>query len=157
MFKVSCDLTCVDHIGPETRGHFQGQSQYCQGRFTGNKGKQTGLMKAINPSSSNSSPNPSPDPRHPSPNPGPNPVQNDNGSSPTKAVYAVKRIARERSLYDSPLIYDVFTEVSSLEILAGNRGVCELIDFGVQGVEYWMVMEAGKMDLLSWRNIVSPR
>jgi hypothetical protein len=64
---------------------------------------------------------------------GPTTIQNDNSSSPTKAVYAVKRIAREHSLYDSPLIYDVFTEISCLEMLAGNRGVCELIDYGVHG------------------------
>ena len=29
-----------------------------------------------------------------------------------------------------------------------------MIDFGVQGVEYWMVMEAGKMDLLAWRALM---
>ena len=29
--------------------------------------------------------------------------------------------------------------------------VCQLFDFGVHGVEYWMVMEAGKMDLRAWR------
>ena len=29
--------------------------------------------------------------------------------------------------------------------------VCELIDFGVHGMEYWIVLEAGKMDLRAWR------
>ena len=31
--------------------------------------------------------------------------------------------------------------------------VCELLDFGVHGIEYWMVMEAGKIDLLAWRHM----
>ena len=34
--------------------------------------------------------------------------------------------------------------------------VCELLDFGVHGIEYWMIMEAGKMDLLAWRNNPAP-
>jgi serine/threonine protein kinase len=40
----------------------------------------------------------------------------------------------------------------SLTLSLPCNQVCELLDFGVQGVEYWMVMEAGKMDLLAWRN-----
>ena len=32
-----------------------------------------------------------------------------------------------------------------------------MIDFGVQGVEYWMVMEAGKLDLLAWRHTPNPK
>ena len=28
--------------------------------------------------------------------------------------------------------------------------------FGVHGIEYWMIMEAGKMDLLAWRNNPAP-
>ena len=36
--------------------------------------------------------------------------------------------------------------------------VCELIDFGVHGMEYWIVLEAGKMDLRAWRlNMKSDR
>ena len=50
-------------------------------------------------------------------------VKNDNGSTAFRTVYAIKRIPRERSVYDSPIIYDVFNEVTSLELLTGNKGV----------------------------------
>ena len=50
-------------------------------------------------------------------------VKNDNGSTAFRTVYAVKRIPRERTVYDSPIIYDVFSEITSLELLAGNKGV----------------------------------
>jgi serine/threonine protein kinase len=58
-------------------------------------------------------------------------------------MYAIKRVPRERSVFDHPFIYDIFSEISSLEMLASNRGVCELIDFGVKDLSYWIVMEAG--------------
>ena len=36
-------------------------------------------------------------------------------------------------------------------LFATTPQVCELIDFGVHGMEYWIVLEAGKMDLRAWR------
>lgn len=65
--------------------------------------------------------------------------------------YAIKRIARERTVHDLPVLIDVFTEVSCLEILSRNKGVCRLFNYGVQGGEYWLVLEEGKKDLLNWR------
>ena len=53
-------------------------------------------------------------------------------------AFAVKRIPRERSAYDSPLIYDLFNEITALELLNGNIGVCGLEDYGVSGSEYWL-------------------
>ena len=52
-------------------------------------------------------------------------VRKDSGcsSSPTRTTYAVKRIPRERSMHDSPHIYEVFNEITCLQMLAGNRGV----------------------------------
>lgn len=57
---------------------------------------------------------------------------------PTSRSFAIKRIPRERSAYDSPLIYDLFNEITSLELLNGNVGVCGLEDYGVSGSEYWL-------------------
>eukprot|EP00597_Dinobryon_sp_UTEXLB2267_P010353 CAMPEP_0170102936 /NCGR_PEP_ID=MMETSP0020_2-20130122/3183_1 /TAXON_ID=98059 /ORGANISM="Dinobryon sp., Strain UTEXLB2267" /LENGTH=1801 /DNA_ID=CAMNT_0010326383 /DNA_START=623 /DNA_END=6028 /DNA_ORIENTATION=- len=73
---------------------------------------------------------------------------------PSNRSFAVKRIPRERSAYDSPLIYDLFNEITSLELLSGNIGVCGLEDFGVSGSEYWLVMENGGMNLLEWRMLI---
>ena len=56
----------------------------------------------------------------------------------TSRSFAIKRIPRERSAYDSPLIYDLFNEITSLELLNGNIGVCGLEDYGVSGSEYWL-------------------
>ena len=128
-------------------------------------------------------------------------------SSAARTTYAVKRIPRERSMHDSPLIYEVFNEITCLQMLSGNRGVshvfsyfvlfcfvlcrlllyrlivldslrvfrrayslspltltfpallqvCELIDFGVHGMEYWIVLEAGQMDLRAWRHSIISR
>ena len=44
-------------------------------------------------------------------------------SSASRRVYAVKRIPRERSMYDNPLLYEVFNEITCLQLLAGNGGV----------------------------------
>ena len=44
-------------------------------------------------------------------------------SSASRKVYAVKRIPRERSMYDNPLLYEVFNEITCLQLLAGNGGV----------------------------------
>jgi hypothetical protein len=142
-------------------------------------------------------------------------ARRDSGCSSTaRTTYAVKRIPRERSMHDSPLIYEVFNEITCLQMLSGNKGVsehcfvmchlvlssavssclvlspfiswslrvfpiamftlylsdiidtsfssllcqvCELIDFGVHGMEYWIVLEAGKMDLRAWRHSIISR
>ena len=61
-------------------------------------------------------------------------VRKDSGcsSSASRRVYAVKRIPRERSMYDNPLLYEVFNEITCLQLLAGNGGVrtfCYIIYF----------------------------
>jgi serine/threonine protein kinase len=66
-------------------------------------------------------------------------------------TYAVKRISRERSVYDMPVLIDIYTEVSCLELLCRNKGVCRLFNYGIQGGEYWLVLECGRMDLSMWR------
>ena len=50
-------------------------------------------------------------------------------------TFAVKRMARERSGFDNPLIYDIFNEITALELLAGRgvSGICKLVDYGVHG------------------------
>ena len=43
-----------------------------------------------------------------------------------RTAYAVKRIPRERSMHDSPMIYEVFNEITCLQLLAGCRGVSHI-------------------------------
>lgn len=71
--------------------------------------------------------------------------------SPASTTYVVKRLTRERSASDAPVIVDVFAEISCLELLAGTAGVCRLVDYGVVGGEYWIVLEAGEQNLEEWR------
>ena len=66
--------------------------------------------------------------------------------------YAVKRLSRERSAHDHPIIINVFSEVSCLERLSGCKGVCHLYDYGIQGGEYWLVLEEGVQNLEQWRS-----
>lgn len=50
-------------------------------------------------------------------------VTNKRSSVSKRTAYAVKRIPRERSMHDSPMIYEVFNEITCLQLLAGCRGV----------------------------------
>ena len=47
-------------------------------------------------------------------------------SASKRTAYAVKRIPRERSMHDSPMIYEVFNEITCLQLLAGCRGVSHI-------------------------------
>lgn len=73
-----------------------------------------------------------------------------NAADPSQ-MYAVKRVNRERSVYDVSIINDIFTEVTCLEMLSNHRGVCHLYNFGVYSGEYWIVMELCELSLLQWR------
>jgi serine/threonine protein kinase len=66
---------------------------------------------------------------------------------------AIKRVSRERSAYDNPMFYDIFQEISCLEILSSLpfNGACKLIDYGIVHAEYWIIMECGKYNLKEWR------
>lgn len=66
------------------------------------------------------------------------------------AHYAVKRITRERSIHDTAVVLNIFSEISCLERLSTCPGVCDLIDFGVFEGEYWIVMEKGTRDMHEW-------
>lgn len=65
--------------------------------------------------------------------------------------YAVKRIPRERSVHDNAILFDILNEISCLEMLSHVSGVCQLVNFGVHGGEYWMVMEEGMANMSDWR------
>lgn len=67
------------------------------------------------------------------------------------AVYAVKRLTRERSQYDDSRLFALFQELHCLQQLQDCIGVCGLEDFGVCGGEYWVIMEHGFMNLQEWR------
>lgn len=71
----------------------------------------------------------------------------------SQRVVAIKRVGRERSAYDNPMFYDIFQEISCLEMFASLscNGVCKLIDYGIVHAEYWIIMECGKYNLKEWR------
>ena len=106
VFKVCCDSSCLDHNGSP----IYKSTPYQSYNSRSNSGKRSSLMNAYNAGNNKSSSS--------------FVVKNDNGSTAYKTIYAVKRIPRERSVYDSPIIYDIFSEITSLELLAGNSGVC---------------------------------
>ena len=108
VFKVCCDSSCNEHCGSPR----EKSTPYQSYNSRSNSGKRSSLMNAFNAGNKQS----------PTFN-----VKNDNGSTAFRTVYAIKRIPRERSVYDTPIIYDVFNEVTSLELLAGNKGVSTAI------------------------------
>ena len=77
-----------------------------------------------------------------------NMVRKDSGcsSSESRTKYAVKRIPRERSMYDSPLLYEVFNEITCLQLLVGNRGVSTYsphrtyYSFGICSLPYFLLI-----------------
>ena len=104
VFKVCCDATCKDH-----RTTLSTHSTQCQSHTSKtNSGRRSAFVGSISSTAKSSSSIT---------------IRNDNGSTPSRRIYAVKRIPRERSVYDSPIIYDIFSEITSLEFLAGNKGV----------------------------------
>ena len=70
--------------------------------------------------------------------------------------FVVKKIKRERSMHDSPVVMDMFQEVRNLQRLRDSNalGSCYLVDFGIHSNQYWIVMENGLYDLLYWRNAI---
>ena len=108
VFKVCCDASCKDH-----RTILSTHSTQCQLHTSkSNSGRRSAFIGSISSTikSTNSVS-----------------IRNDNGSTSSRTIYAVKRIPRERSVYDSPIIYDIFSEITSLEFLAGNKGVSTLL------------------------------
>jgi hypothetical protein len=114
VFKVCCDATCKDHrntISAHTtlcQSLSQSQLAHNSKRYSGRRSLLMGTTSSTAKSTNSIS------------------IRNDNGSTPSRTIYAVKRIPRERSVYDSPIIYDIFSEITSLEFLAGNKGVRSL-------------------------------
>lgn len=64
---------------------------------------------------------------------------------------AVKRISRENSPYDRPIILEIFGEVSCLKRLRGERSVCTLVDFFPANSEFWIVLEHCEYSARFWR------
>ena len=64
---------------------------------------------------------------------------------------AVKILDKSRNEFDNPHLYEVYTEVSILEICKGDRRVTQLIDYGCSKDSYFIVMEYYPTTLRSWR------
>ena len=104
VFRVTCSANCADFQASVGTKNTPYQSYTSRS----NSGKKSGLMNAFNSAAKQSQVLS---------------IKNDNGSTACRTNYAVKRIPRERSVYDSPIIYDIFSEITCLELLAGNKGV----------------------------------
>lgn len=115
VFKVTCDASCGECPGshslslPLSLGAKNSSYQLHNSRSS--SGRRSTLMNAVTAATQQGVPC----------------ITNDNGSTSTRTVYAVKRISRERSVYDSPIIYEIFNEITSLELLAGNKGVSRVM------------------------------
>lgn len=63
----------------------------------------------------------------------------------------IKTIELPSSPYDACVLADVFGEVSILERYRGCEGVCQLLDYGLQGRAFWLVMRRYRCSLAEWR------
>jgi serine/threonine protein kinase len=64
---------------------------------------------------------------------------------------AVKSLKKSRNEYDSPHLFEVFTEVSILELCKDDRRVTQLHDYGCSSDTYYIVMEYYPTTLKAWR------
>ena len=70
--------------------------------------------------------------------------------------FAVKLIRRENSIQDLAHLQNVFVEITCLELLIGNVGVCQIRDFGTTHTDYTIQMECGRGNLSDWRRNIFP-
>ena len=64
---------------------------------------------------------------------------------------AVKILQKSTNEFDNPHLFEVFTEVSILDLCRGDRRVTQLIDFGCTVSSYYIVMEYYPTTLKAWR------
>lgn len=65
--------------------------------------------------------------------------------------YAVKVLQKSRNELDNPKLYEVFSEVSILELCKGDRRVTQLVTYGCTSDSYYLVMEYYPQNLKTWR------
>ena len=63
----------------------------------------------------------------------------------------IKTLDIPLSSYDRCVLQDVYAEVSLLERYRGEEGICQLLDYGVVGDSYWLVMKRYRCALCEWR------
>jgi len=63
----------------------------------------------------------------------------------------IKLIGHETSQYDRCVTFDVFSEISALEMLQHSNHICRLYDYGVYDNKFWLVMERCQYNLKTWR------
>ncbi|EAY17844.1 CAMK family protein kinase [Trichomonas vaginalis G3] len=64
---------------------------------------------------------------------------------------AVKILPKSRNEFDNPHLYEVYHEVTILELCKGDRRVTQLVDYGCTSDSYYIVMEFYPATLRSWR------
>ena len=68
---------------------------------------------------------------------------------------AVKILEKSTNEFDNPHLFEVFTEVSILDLCRGDRRATQLVDFGCTLSSYYIVMEYYPKTLKAWRKSVA--
>ena len=69
----------------------------------------------------------------------------------TQKYLAVKILKKSKNEYDNPHLFEVFTEVSILEMCQSDRRVTQLNDYGCTSNSYYIIMEYYPTTLKAWR------
>lgn len=72
------------------------------------------------------------------------------GEEGNKSV-AVKILQKSMNEFENPHLFEVYSEVSILDICKGDRRVTQLVDFGCTPTSYYIVMEFYPYTLKAWR------
>eukprot|EP00798_Chlamydomonas_sp_ICE-L_P008348 gene8348-30948_t len=69
----------------------------------------------------------------------------------TQAQVMIKAIELAGPESDRSMLQDVYGELAILERFRGHPGICQLIDYGITGESYWIVMRRYRCSLAEWR------
>lgn len=63
----------------------------------------------------------------------------------------VKTIDLPQHSYDRCVLQDVYAEATIMDRFRGQRGICQIYDYGVANDSYWLVMKKYRCHLAEWR------
>ena len=64
---------------------------------------------------------------------------------------AIKVTDRPKDIFGRCVVHDLYSEISILDLMSADSGVCHMYDFGVTKSAYWIVMRMYKNNLRAWR------
>ncbi len=67
-------------------------------------------------------------------------------------LIAVKQMNLAESIYDPCYLFDIFTEITSLELFRMDKCVTQLYDYGVDADNYYIILKKYEISLKEWRN-----